>query len=95
MKGLNREEIIAFGINEGLQWKFSPADGPWQNGCSEGLVKSVKRALEGAVGDQVLSVTELQTVLFEAANLINERPIGRHPTDPRWHILVSKPAVTW
>ena len=26
--------------------------------------------------------SELQTVCFEVANLINERPIGRHPTTP-------------
>lgn len=82
IKGLNKEEIKAFGQNKGLDWKFSPADGPWQNGCSEALVKSVKKALEGSVGKQILTVNELQTVCFEAANLVNERPIGRHPTDP-------------
>lgn len=30
----------------------------------------------------MLTVSELQTVCFEAANLVNERPIGRHPTSP-------------
>ena len=29
-----------------------------------------------------MTVSELQTVCFEAANLVNERPIGRHPTSP-------------
>ena len=29
-----------------------------------------------AIGDHVLSFPELQTVLYEAANLVNERPIG-------------------
>ena len=29
-----------------------------------------------------MTFSELQTVCFEAANLINERPIGRHPTSP-------------
>ena len=24
----------------------------------------------------------IQTIVFEVANLVNERPIGRHPTDP-------------
>ena len=27
-----------------------------------------------------MTFSELQTVCFEAANLVNERPIGRHPT---------------
>ena len=29
-----------------------------------------------------MTFSELQTVCFEAANLINERPIGRHSTSP-------------
>ena len=35
-----------------------------------------------SVGRQKLSILELQTVLFEAANLINSRAIGTHPTHP-------------
>ena len=50
------------------------------NGVIESLVKSVKRSLESAVGDQVLSFVELQTTMFESAQLVNQRPIGRHPT---------------
>jgi len=29
-----------------------------------------------------MSFSELQTVMFEAAQLVNQRPIGRHPTYP-------------
>ena len=82
ISGLNVGEISQFGTDKGLEWKFSPADGPWQNGCAEALVKSVKKAIIGAIGTQVLTLPEIQTVCFEAANLVNERPIGRHPTDP-------------
>ena len=32
-----------------------------------------------AVGENVLSFSELQTVMFEVANLLNERPIGLKP----------------
>ena len=32
-----------------------------------------------AVSDSVLTFSELQTVFFEVANLLNERPIGRKP----------------
>ena len=34
------------------------------------------------IGENALIISELQTVCFEAANLVNERPIGRHPTSP-------------
>ena len=46
------------------------------------MVKSVKRALETAVGCQILSFSQLQTVSFESAHLVNTRPIGEHPMDP-------------
>lgn len=35
-----------------------------------------------AVGDSILTFSELQSVLFEVANLINERPIGTKVCDP-------------
>ena len=40
----------------------------------------MKKSLLFAVGRQKLSILELQTVLFEAANLINSWPIGTHHT---------------
>ena len=88
-------------MEKGLEWKFSPADGPWQNGCAESLVKSVKRAIARSIGNQVLTIFEFQTICFEAANLVNERPIGRHPTDPNDgvylcpnHLLLGRASVT-
>ena len=65
-----------------MQNLFTTADAPWQNGVSEALVKSVKRAIAEAIHESTLTFSELQTVLFEIANLINERSIGRHPTSP-------------
>lgn len=35
-----------------------------------------------AIGENTLTFSELQTVCYEVANLVNERPIGRHPTSP-------------
>ena len=76
------DELTAFGATKGMEWKFLLADTPWQNGTSEALVKSVKKAITIAVGESVMTFSELQTVCFEEANLVNERPIGRHPTSP-------------
>ena len=66
----------------GSNWKFSAADAPWKNGATEALVKSVKRALHTIIGDQVLTFSEFQTVIYEASQLVNQRPIGRSPTQP-------------
>ena len=76
------EKIQGYCANSGIEWQFISADAPWQNGCSEALVKSAKRAIKHAVGDQVLSYSELQTALFEASELLNERPIGYCPNLP-------------
>ena len=75
----------------GLKWKFTKSsDAPWQNGCCEALIKLVKQALTITIGDSILKFSELQTVLFEAANLLNERPIGRKPgADPAAGVYLS------
>ena len=79
---MDPQSLKQFGVTQGLQWIFSSADAPWQNGVSEALIKSIKKAITIAIGENVTAFSELQTVCFEAANLVNERPIGRHPTSP-------------
>ena len=73
---LDWDKIEKFGCESGLNWKFSPPDSPWWNGCAEALVRSVKKAISHTVGDCRLTFNELQTIFFECANLVNERPIG-------------------
>ena len=65
-----------------IKWMFSPANAPWYNGAVEALVKTVKRALNSAVGSQIMTFSELQTCMFEAGQLVNQRPIGRVPSAP-------------
>ena len=67
VKGWSQEQLNEFGVMEGFKWEFTSADAPWQNGISEALVKSVKRAMKAAIGDHVMTFSELQTVCFEAA----------------------------
>lgn len=78
--GLDEKAIVSFGAENSFDWKFCSPDAPWQNGCAEALIKSVKKSLKIAIGSQVFSFSEMQTVLTETSNLVNERPIGRHPT---------------
>lgn len=82
VKGLDWNEIQRYGYKHGLEWSFSPGNAPWYNGAAEALVKSVKRSLSCAIGDQILSFSELQTCLFETAQLVNQRPIGSKPCEP-------------
>ena len=58
------------------------ANAPWENGCSEALIKQVKKNLIVSIGTNILTFSDLQAILFEVANLLNERPIGTKTTDP-------------
>ena len=68
------------GLKKGTDWIVGPADSPWHQGAVESLVKTTKRALKLAINDQRLSTPEFLTVCTEAANTINERPIGLLPS---------------
>ena len=59
-----------------FNWEISPADSPWRQGRSEVSIKLIKRLLRIAIGESRLTPSELQTSLFEAADLCNQRPIG-------------------
>jgi len=82
IKGWDPKELQQFGAERGMEWKFSTPAAPHQNGSAESLVKSTKKALKKAIGEQVLTPFVFYTCLMEIANLINERPIGRVPNDP-------------
>ena len=81
-EGLSTDELKEFCAEKGTRWKFVTPGAPHQNGCAESLVKSCKHALRKAIGEQVLTPFELYTCLLEVGNLVNQRPIGRIPTDP-------------
>ena len=74
------DELRNDGTSHGLTWTFTKSsDAPWENGCCESLIRLIKRSLTMAIGDSILTFSELQTTFFEIANLLNERPIGRKP----------------
>ena len=79
-KEWNLSEIFNFGTKQGLVWSFNKsADAPFQNGCSESLIRLVKRGIMISVGNNILSYSELLSAFYEIANLLNERPIGIKP----------------
>jgi hypothetical protein len=69
--------IEEWAANRQIKWTLAPAEGQHQNGLSEALIKSVKRTIKHKVTNgNILTFAQLQTVLFEVANIINSRPIG-------------------
>ena len=76
------DQLQEFCAGRGINWIFITLAAPHQNGCAEALVKSSKRALKIAIGEQVLRPFELYTCLMEVANLLNQRQIGRILNNP-------------
>ena len=56
-------KLKGFGVTEGFELIFTSTDAPWQNGVTEALTRSVKRAINPSIGDSILTFSELQTVL--------------------------------
>ena len=79
VKGWKLEELREFCAEKGMKWRFTTPKAPHCNGCAEALMKTCKKALKKAIGNQVLSPFELYTYLLEVANLVNSRPIGSVP----------------
>ena len=84
-------ELIDWGLIQGwcskrdIKWNFVPPGGQHMNGVSESLVKSTKHMLKQTLEGKRLTFVETQTVLFEAAQIINCRPLGiysRPGSDP-------------
>lgn len=82
IEGWDKRKLKEYCADRGIKWQFTTPLAPHQNGCAEAMVKSIKRALKKAIGQTVLTPFELYTCMLEAANLVNQRPIGRIPNDP-------------
>jgi hypothetical protein len=61
IKVWNEKELKEFSAEKGMEWKFITPVAPHHNGCAETMVKSSKKALKTAIGEQVLSPFELYT----------------------------------
>ena len=59
----------------GTEWKFGAADSPWRQGAVEALVKSAKRGFKFSMNNQRVSPSEFNTICYQVANMMNERPI--------------------
>ena len=96
IRGIDKNKLKEFGAENEFDWDFSSPDTPWQIGCSEALVKAVKKAIKNAMGSQILMFSELMTLFYEVANLVNERPNGRQSKDPDdgslcpYHLLLGR-----
>jgi hypothetical protein len=67
---------------EGAEWHIVPTGGQHYNGQAERLIGLLKRCLEGALSNRRFTLGKLSTVVAEAAQVVNSRPIAKNTGDP-------------
>ena len=55
VEGLDANQLCEFCSEKGIQWMFTTPAASHQNGCAEALLKSCKRSLKIAIGEQRLT----------------------------------------
>ena len=67
---------------EGTCWKFNPPSAPHFGGLWEAAVKSAEFHIHSVIGEQVLTFSELSTLLCKAEACLNSRPLTALSDDP-------------
>ncbi|XP_060861884.1 uncharacterized protein LOC132938914 [Metopolophium dirhodum] len=67
---------------EGIEWRFNPPAAPHFGGLWESAVKSAKHHLTRMIGEAKLTLSELNTLLYQIEACLNSRPITPMSSDP-------------
>lgn len=59
----------------GINWRFTSEKAPWWGGFFERMVRSTKERLKKTLGSARLDFTEMGTLLYEIASVLNSRPL--------------------
>lgn len=83
-----------------IEWRFNCPANPEAGGAWERLVQSVKRVLQVTLKEEAPRVETLRSLLLEAANMVNSRPLTHlqlEPDDPEPitpnHFLIGGPNI--
>jgi hypothetical protein len=71
---------MAEGMN--AEWHIVPTGGQHYNSQAERLIGLLKRCLEVTLNSRRLTLGELNTVVAEAGQMVNSRPIAKNTGDP-------------
>ncbi|GFR11994.1 integrase catalytic domain-containing protein [Trichonephila clavata] len=74
-KVISDPAVKAFYASHKILWKFIVERAAWWGGFYERLIRTVKLALQKAVGKTTLSRDELETLLIEIEGVVNSRPL--------------------
>jgi len=82
LETLDQTQIHDEMANRGIQWNFIPPHSPHMGGTWERLVQSIKKSLYAILQCQAPRDEVLLTLLTEAENMVNSRPLTIVSSDP-------------
>ena len=87
--GVNWQQVADETAHLAIHWKCAPPEAQWRDGKSERAVAALKKTLKHLYDPRsILNYAELETLLWRAADCINERPLGVHHAggeDPHYY----------
>ena len=79
----NQEAITEFLLQRSIQWIFNPPAGSHHSGIWECCIRTVWKAINALLREQVLEDEGLATLMCEVENIVNSRPLTKLSDDPR------------
>ncbi|XP_055522717.1 uncharacterized protein LOC129716899 [Wyeomyia smithii] len=80
--GTERDRIVAWCVDNEIEWKFSPPRAPHFGGLWEAAVKSAKYHLLREIGHTSISQEDMITLLAQIEMCLNSRPLTPIPGEP-------------
>ena len=77
-----------------IRWKHQIPRSPWMGGHFERLVRTVKASLATAISRKLLTLEEFTTVVKEAENIVNSRPLT-YQSDETRDIPLTPSQLAW
>ena len=80
--------------SKNVQWKHQTPRSPWMGGHFERLVHTIKASLATAILRKFLTLEEFRTVVIEAENIVNSRPLT-YQSDSTRDVPLSPSQLAW
>lgn len=77
-----KDAINHFALEHSIHFHFQPPAAPHQGGLWESAIKSTKYHLKRVIGDRVLTLMELITLVTQVEAVLNSRPLTALSSDP-------------
>ena len=77
-----------------IRWKHQTPRSPWMGGHFERLVQTIKASLATAISKKLLTLEEFTTIVKEAENIVNSRPLT-YQSDNSKDIPLTPSQLAW